>query len=102
MKDGKGTLTSANHSVYTGKFYQDKKHGKGEMTQGAPDSKKVTFLEQWKYGVLVNRRPKDGKLPTDNLSMRSDNMMNNRSVIVDAMRPNGGLLDSSQASLNNQ
>ena len=31
MKDGKGVLTSANSSVYTGKFYQDKKHGKGEM-----------------------------------------------------------------------
>ena len=52
MKDGKGVLTTSNGAVYTGKFYQDKKHGKGEMK--GPD--KQVFLEQWKFGVLINRK----------------------------------------------
>ena len=55
MRDGKGTLTSHNSSVYTGKWYQDKKHGSGEMS--GPD--KQVFVEQWKYGVLVTRKLKD-------------------------------------------
>lgn len=56
MRDGRGTLTTSNQSVYTGKFYQDKKHGKGEMI--GPDKK--IYLEQWKYGVLIKRQ-KDEK-----------------------------------------
>jgi len=55
MKDGKGVLTSQNSSVFTGKFYQDKKHGKGEMV--GPD--KQVWLEQWKYGVLISRKLKE-------------------------------------------
>ena len=97
MRDGKGTLTSGNHSVYTGKFYQDKKHGKGEMQQG-PD--KEVYLEQWKYGVLVSRMPKEKKQNLDDLSMRSDprTAMMNRTVI-DTMRPGGSLLGDSSKIL---
>ena len=60
MRDGKGTLTSSNGAIYTGKFYQDKKHGKGEMV-GAD---KQVWLEQWKYGVLLQRKLKDKELQT--------------------------------------
>ena len=58
-------------------------------------------MEQWKYGVLVSRMPKDKKQSLDNLSMRSDKQasMMNRTVI-DTMRPGGSLLDSSNISLN--
>jgi hypothetical protein len=54
MRDGKGTLTTQNSSVFTGKWYQDKKHGHGEMT----GSDKQVFFEVWKYGVLVTRNKK--------------------------------------------
>ena len=71
MRDGKGVLTSSNQSVFTGKFYQDKKHGKGEMV--GPDKK--IYLEQWKFGVLVKRELTDRQQlePLGNLSMRSAN-----------------------------
>ena len=55
MKDGKGTLTSQNGTTYVGKWYQDKKHGPGEMT----GSDKRVFQELWKYGVLISRKPKE-------------------------------------------
>ena len=55
MKDGKGTLTSQNGTTYVGKWYQDKKHGPGEMT----GSDKRVFCELWKYGVLISRKPKE-------------------------------------------
>ena len=55
MKDGKGTLTSQNGSCYAGKWYQDKKHGLGEMT----GSDKQVFNELWKYGVLISRKLKE-------------------------------------------
>ena len=54
MRDGKGTLTSSNNSVFTGKLYLDKKNGLGEMTGQA----KQVFVELWKFGVLVTRTKK--------------------------------------------
>jgi len=55
MRDGKGTFTSQNGAVYTGRWYQDKKHGQGEM-KGADER---VFVEVWKFGVLVSRRLKE-------------------------------------------
>lgn len=55
MRDGKGTLTSHNGSIFTGRWHQDKKHGPGEMK----GSEKQIFVENWKYGVLVSRKLKD-------------------------------------------
>jgi hypothetical protein len=44
--DGKGTFTAVNGTKYTGRFKQDRKHGKGELiTQD-----KQIFEEIWQNG----------------------------------------------------
>ena len=98
MKDGKGVLTTSNGAVYTGKFYQDKKHGKGEMK--GPD--KQVFLEQWKFGVLINRKLIAKANQDDNSQNHSQNMSKgNSSMLFDPMRPGNTpaeLLDQTQLS----
>ena len=58
MKDGKGILRSNSGASYQGKWYQDKKHGPGEMT----GSDKQVFYEVWRYGVLISRKLADQKV----------------------------------------
>ena len=100
MKDGKGTLTSQNGSCYTGKWYQDKKHGHGEMT----GSDKQVFTELWKYGVLISRKLKEIKVELSNLSVNNKSMSS--SVIVaggyateDPMRSDSRMLGTSALDL---
>jgi len=92
MRDGKGTLSSHNGSVFTGKWYQDKKHGTGEMM--GPD--KQVFMEQWKYGVLVTRKPHDDQRKAVNTSRLNNSIM-------DPMRPESGsgFLDQTETSQSN-
>ena len=54
MKEGYGKLTSANGTVFTGRWYQDKKHGQGETT----GVDKQVFVEYWKYGAMTYRKLK--------------------------------------------
>ena len=60
MKDGKGTLISADGSKYIGRFKQDKKHGQGEMQ--FPNGQ--VYEEVWQFGMLMSHKLKEKDLTT--------------------------------------
>jgi len=48
LREGQGTLWSANNTKYEGFFLKDKKHGSGEIV--FPDGSR--FREEWENGAL--------------------------------------------------